>query len=459
MIFRRKRAPSHPSGLRVGGVLIPWLACCQGLFVSGQPGSGKSHFLLSLIRQLIGRAHLVITTTKSTDLADVERVCREAGQIHRLVRLGQGSPHRLDIGDAFTAALPGACIRQLAHVTNMAGEVLNNAKGGHGGERFWDNAIADCIIRSGDLCKLATGRVRLDELLDVIQAMPGTPELFASDAFFADTACGRMLVGAKANRRPETDHVYVECVEFCSRMSGIGHKAHAAIVQGAGSILSGLVAEFAPQICRGSTIDLGYLERRKAVLVIDGRPVERHAAGKVFNFLNVAAVQMYCMVRDPGPLDIPTFLIRDEAGWILNGSHDASIQAVSRSQKLASVAAVQNMRILATGLGGNERAKMEAEAFVSMHNHKFFFANTCMESNQLASRLCGESPRIMLSGGGGQAEGRGFLAGALGVSTPGWHQQMMANIQPHEFAGLGVGECVMVANGDYRFLDLKEKRR
>ncbi len=455
--FLTPRRTTSPAGLVIAGEVLPWDDCCKGIFAFGRPGAGKSFFLLNLIRQLCGRAFIIVTTVKSTDFNDIQEIHRRSGAKCPLIRLGPGSPDRIDPGEFFTRTLPGGSPRVLAKVFTMTGDVLTSS-GGKGGERFWEQLIADveyfCIL----LVLLATGKCDIRDVYQVAQSLPSSLEELASDGFY-DRPCGKMLNEAASKLTPESRPIYDQVLGFITRIAGLGSKARTAGTQGAMSTLAALLTEFGPQVSGGSTIDLAECERSKAILVIDGAPSIRFDAGRAFNFINACAVQYYCLSRDPDSIEIPTTLFRDEAAWNLSPAHDAQIQAISRSLKLASVSAGQSIPIMTAGLGGDERARHEATAFVSLHGATFFFGNTCPETGSYGEKLCGVEPQVLVSSGGRGGEGNGFLADALGVGSCGWSQQVLPRFPAHMFGELPVGVAVMVADGTHKIVDFRERRR
>lgn len=460
MILSPKRRPAD--GIHIGDDFLPWPTVAQGIALLGQPNSGKSHLMLDLMRQMPGRAAVVATTTKLGDYADYLEAYRSRGQARRCLRLGLDSAWKIDIGEFFTRTLPGGSARVLAHILTAAGEILAKSAGRESSS-FWAGIISDTLYFSIQLAILSTGSARLDVVLRIINALPASTAEFGSDDFFQDNFCGQKLLEAKANRAPANDLLNDRVIEFVERIAGVGEKARGAAVQGAGSTIGALLVEFGDQVTGGSNLDLALVDKHLLGVIVDGCPLKYHDGGRVFNFLNVAAFQYWALARDPGLVDTVTAIFRDEIGFVLSAGHDAPIQAVARGVKLASIAAGQNIPVISGGMGGTERARLDAEAFLSLHNTKCFFANAEPSTTEFCSKVIGDFREefVSVNAGGGHQESHDLMDLALGVrpacfSTSSHYERL---VRPHQFSRLQTGQCYVHRDGRHRFLDLWEGRR
>ena len=144
---------------------------------------------------------------------------------------------------------------------------------------------------------------------------------------------------------------------------------------------------------------------------------------------------------------------------MLNLSHDASIQAVARGVKLASVSAGQNFPVIAGGMGGSERARLEAESFASMHNLRCLFANAEPQTTEWCSKLIGDHLETFVSSNGGHQPSHDLMDLALGVNAcHSYSSHYERRIRPSDFSKLKTGQLYINRAGRTRFADLWETR-
>lgn len=461
---RPARASPEAGGITIGPVHLPAAVATQGLVCFGQPGSGKSHFLLSKIRELArARQPMVITTVRQTDYADIERIFREEGRLDMLRRSCPGSDWRMNPGRFFSDPkfLPGASPRLLAHALSMANEVMNDSAGGRQQDEFWQGFYHEMTLMAARLLILARGHVNLADLYEIVMSVPGGPREAASDRWLKTSFCGRMLAAASADRPAGTDRDYEQVVNFfIIKVAGVGTKAKSAVQQMATNALAGLISdEFHQSLCTDTTITPRIVEQQKLAWILDYPLMVWHGSGRVYQFLHTAAVDFWCMARDPATVDSVFWKIRDEAGWICNAGHDVSVQAVSRAQKLASAIAVQNLPLLETQLGGGQKGKQEALALVSVHNTRLFFKNSCPETGEYASKLSGDFKELLVSGGGCGQESSNWIDAALGVrpGSLGWAEHWEPRLRKEACSALEVGTCFMHGHNGTHFIDMRKR--
>ncbi|WP_435019101.1 hypothetical protein TA3x_001098 [Tundrisphaera sp. TA3] len=462
---KAKPALPVPGGLHIGPVYLPPDVATQGVIVYGQPGSGKSHFLLSKIRELArSRQPMVITTVRRTDYADIEKIFREENRLDMLRRSCPSGEWRLNIGRFFSDPqyLPGASPRLLAHYLSVATEVMNDSTGGKQQDEFWSGFFKEMTLMSARLLILAQGFVDLSDLYEVIMSIPGSLKEAASAKFYRDSFCGQMLELAKKNRRDETDRDYTLVVNFMViKAAGVGPRARTAVQQMATNTLSGLISdEFYEALCTDSTITPRAVEEGRLAWILDYPLMVWHGSGRVYQFLHIAAMDEMCMARDPRNIPTVMYKIRDEGAYVCVASHDVRVQAVSRAQKLASIIAVQNLPLLETQLGGAQKGHQEAIALSSVHNTRIFFKNSCPETGDYGQKLCGDTKELMISGGGNGQESTDIRDIALGVKTGtfSWAEHYEPAVRKERFSKLDVGTCIMHGHDCAVLVDLRETK-
>jgi TraM recognition site of TraD and TraG len=129
----------------------------------------------------------------------------------------------------------------------------------------------------------------------------------------------------------------------------------------------------------------------------------------------------------------PVVIWADEAQLHAVPSVDSQTQAVARSHKLINVAITQNINLLESVF----RSKEDARAWISNLMTRFIFANTCRETNEYFSAMCGQSKQLLM-GGSSHSKPYDLVGDMLGEEQCGsasFNESWQPQVRPECFVG------------------------
>jgi hypothetical protein len=457
MLWRRKRAPPPPRGVWIAGEFLTLEELCTSVLLTGGIGKGKSICSEIFIKQLILLGCPILACCVKTDEAKrYIRICQELGQSHRLRLIRPDSEYKINLLD-YLCKMPGGGPQAAVQFLSRLHDVLLRNEAGKGNEEaFWRTLFESALLAAIDLCLIAEGKVNLEMVSRVLTTSPANRAEVASDAFYQTSYCGKLLkqvdaIGQAPDCAPGLKRRCARAVEvLAGELASVGEKARGAVL----SMNNGLTARFLVDpfydlLSTDTTWTPEAAEAGGFIDVVDFAVLVHGTNARMLNLAFAMLVQMHCVRRDPELIKVPFTLVRDEASFVLHPEWDASIQVVSRSQKLLMIDVIQDFDILLAALGGTPKAKHEAHAFASNHLLKVMFGNTNNEMNEHFSRMLGDRRETTTSGGSGRGEPRGLVDALLGATADfHWEEgNYEPYLRPGEFARLRVGEAVMYLGG------------
>lgn len=404
----------------------------EGVQVFGGIGGGKtsgSGRLLALRYLSAGFGGLVLTA-KPDELQVWQDYCCLTGREQDLIVIEpKGATFNFldyELGHGTGELSPTANLVEVLNTVIAAGAAQDS---GRSDDAFWQSSLDTLIHFTIDLCKLGYGRLRVQDLYDIVSTMPKEGEQ-ASVSNDPSRAYNRVFNAARATVTKQIDawqatlsaadeeqlqdeaayeEALLEAVSdarllkfidgfFSDTLFHIGSKTRSIIELMFSSFLLRLLREpFYSLFCRhSSTVTPEDCLRGKIVVV--NLPVKRYQkAGRDAQLLVKYCFQRAWERRDVTRNPRPVFLWADEAQLFLH-EKDADFQATARSSRVATVYLSQNMPNYMASMGG-AKPEYKVKSFLGTLATKLFHANADIETNTYSSALVGDGFFVKRSGG------------------------------------------------------------
>lgn len=297
---------------------------------------------------------------------------------------------------------------------------------------YWDDAVAQLLTNAIDLVLLATGRVTLPQIMDVVRTAPLSTADVATLGYdsarrdgaraeggsvWADDAlCAALLTQAWERTRgtPQADD-FRETYEFFVReWAPLDDRTRSNILSTLMSRLTGLLrSPFRQLFCDKTTVSPDDTFQGKVIVL--NLPVKEF--GEVGRFAQILFKTVWQRaVERRGSHGKPVFLWADEAQFFVT-KYDMMFQQTARSARAAAVYLTQSVVNFRAALDAGNATSVSDSLLGSLQT-KIFHANACPLTNEYAERLFGNEL---------QATGN-MSVGTMGIT--GGVQRMMLPILP-----------------------------
>jgi hypothetical protein len=462
-LLGRKPAPRLSHDVIAG--LVSLHDACEGLFICGGTGSGKTSFVAaeaftSLLAHPSRPGGLVLCA-KPDEAGRWLGYCRQTGRAEDYCHVAPGRA-ACDVL-SYELSHPYATIESAAELLDRVIEVGTRNGGGQGDESFWLLLGQKIIRRAIGAVWFATGKCSLLALYLFLASAPTSPQQ-------RDSTDWREGAGEGEGRSPGS---------FCWECLRLGREKHpddhdrklgaafwleewptlaektrsigyAIVTNILDKLLGGPIGKMVASPANTFTPD-GLLAGQ--VQVLDMPVLTWQEPGTYFQLIYKMLAQRAVLRRAPGGR--PVFIACDEAQFFVLPETDARVQAVARQSGLISVDIAQNLPLLYAALGGGDRARQQVDAWLSNHMTKVLAANTCRETNQYFSDLLGRSRHLFMNGHS-SPEPYSLVDDMTGRNRHhgGWSEQWHPDFPPEDFARLGkprppdlVAEAVVFQGG------------
>lgn len=461
-LFRRKSRPkARPRQWNLSDELLRWSKtdawtvrdALEGTLVTGATGSGKSSGsgrTLALAMLESGFGGLVLTA-KSDERLMWETYCRESGRQSDLVIVGPDASRRFNFLDyELNRKDSGAGLTEniVALFSNVMEIRERNASGGgrEDGD-FWKQNAQKAMRNAVDLVSLATGRVSVPDLVQVVLSAPLSPAQIR-DKYWQGQSLNfhyHRLVDAKEKTSRQAhdfavvaDYNLIEWPNLAERTRSV---IQATFSGWADMLNRGLLREL---FSTDTNITPEETEQGKIILI--DLPVK--AFGEVGQFAQVLWKLMFQRAierRNVAVSPRPVFLWADEAQNFVT-SYDMQFQTTCRAARVATVLLSQNYSNFLAALGGGEKGRAETDSLLANLNTKILHANGDPVTNDWAAGLIGRSLQVLSSGNSTyDAEDQWKAAigldwfGRTGSTSAGFSETYEYEVQPREFTRLRTG--------------------
>ncbi len=366
----------------------------EGTLIMGATGSGKTSGSGRTIAESFLRAGFggIVLTAKSEERSLWEAYCRATGRSRDLLVFGPDKPWRFGFLD-YELHRAGGGAGLTENIVNLFSTILEMAErsgsqGGREDEGYWRRSMRQMCRNLVDLLALSVGRVSIPDLYRLVVSAPTSTEQLRSEEWRRTSFCFRCL--ADADRRPKTalqqrdletvaDYFLLEFPELSSKTRSIIVSTFTSMVD---VLQRGVLRDL---FCTETNITPEASEDGSILLI--NLPVKEfaevgHFAQAIWKYCWQRSIERRSIVHSPRPV----FLWADEAQTFIN-SYDMQFQTTCRAARVATVYLSQNVSNFYAALGGEQKAKAEADSLFGNLNTKILHANGDPVTNEWAAGL------------------------------------------------------------------------
>lgn len=404
-----------------GGSSIYWTArnAVEGLQIFGGIGSGKtsgSGRTIALKYLKAGFGGLILTV-KPDEKKLWQEYCKLAGREADLIIVDPTQKNFFNFLDyeGGEQAMTENVVQVLKTVIRAGDE----AKGSNNSDPFWGEALDLLLYNLIDLCKLAYGRIEVEKMYDILQAMSkvsndyarsGKPNAFQQAMNLAvdnvqekvkawqDTFTSDSFKALKTN--PEYEQllqdavpdarIYSHVSSFClEKFPALPDKTRMTIEFSVVGLLFRLLRDPVFSLFCRHTSTFTPDDCLIGKIILLNLPIKvYHKIGRDSQIMFKYIWQRAMEKGEPDESRMPVFLWADEAQNFLH-EHDAATQATARSSRIATVYLSQNLPNYHANMG-SAKYKHLVDSFLGTLATKIFHANADIETNRYSSDLIGD---------------------------------------------------------------------
>lgn len=397
-------------------------AACSHLLILGTTGSAKSsttyrHAVLAALKASAGGCFCI---AKPEDAEAIRAYCAEAGRLDSLIDW-DGRNHGFNVL-AYELARTGN-LNDVIDTLMAMFEIVRGAGSdpGKAGDQFWRDSAAQQLKASVPIIYIATGTVRVGDLLAFLRGAPSSPDEFhdpkwRARSFFArvvDAAAQRLAEGPIPGSDNETGQRAMDYwEEFCRLDAKTAGNIRISVTTLLSRFESGLLKD---ALCSDTDI-FPDLMMSGAIFLLNF-PVQTHGedaaiAQKIFKY----AAYKTILTRNAMPKAMqvrPIIIGADECQNFL--FKDAEFLAQCRSSMTMVVMATQSLPTLYAKIGG-DHPHDRAHYFASAFNNIVLHSSACGETNEWFSRKLGRTLHLRQNFSEGEGGGQNYGMN-LGDST------------------------------------------
>lgn len=391
----------------------------EGVQIFGGIGSGKtsgSGRMLALKYLQNGFGGLVLTVKPDEKDLWVD-YCKESGRLDDLLIIEPNSPYQFNFlnGEGNQGNLTENIVDVLKTVIRASEEKAS----GKADDPFWESALDMLLFNVVDLCRLAYGKVSVQEIYSIAQSLPKSDGTGLKDgarnAFYKAFTMAQNKVQteltaweqsldknklAQLEKQNTYEAVLFEAVPdarilsyidqfFLESFMNLSEKTRSIIDFSLTGFLFRLLREPILSLFCANTSNFKPEDSLTGKIILINLPVKLYQkVGRDSQILFKYIWQKAMEKRNIEENDRPVFLWADEAQNFIH-EHDSDYQATARSSRIATVYISQNLPNYYANMGGG-RAEQKVKSFLGTLNTKIFHANADVDTNRYASEYFGD---------------------------------------------------------------------
>jgi len=390
----------------------------EGVQIFGGIGSGKtsgSGELLALKYLKTGMGGLVLTVKPNEKQQWID-YCRATGRYDDLIVVEPNNGNYFNFLEY--ESRDGGITENIVEVLKTVIRASEEKATGKTDDPFWEAALDILLFNVIDLCTLAYGKVSVQQMYDIVLALPNSERNDNDVEFNAYTMA---MYAAKKNvdaqvkiwREQQTAIALNEIKTeedlenaVCSAIADARtlktldeyfEKTYILLSEKTRSIIDFSFSGFLFHLLREPIYSLFCKHESNFTpdSCLDGKIILLNLPVKIYQKVGRDCQIMFkyiwqrAMEKRPIEKDtMPVFLWADEAQNFLH-EHDTDYQATARSSRIATVYISQNLPNYLACMGG-EKSKNRVDSFLGTMATKIFHANVDIETNRYASELIGD---------------------------------------------------------------------
>jgi hypothetical protein len=368
---------------------------CAGIHGFGQVGSGKTSGLGKMGLGAYLRAGFggIITCVKPDAVEDAIRAAAAHGRSNSIILFDENEGFNFLTYELARQKLEGVgtvteCLMHVVEASKKASATASQ----RGGEAFWEDSARQAIRRSLLAIFAANGSVSVADICRFIDTAPQS----AADVTKPEWQTRSFMYGVMdaAARNPKISlprDVLTDVINFWSeRWVSIPDRTRGNIsISMTAALDRFLHGRLARAFC-GKTTIVPEMTFHGAVIVLAMPTLTWNEDGVIGQVLFKYMWQRAALARNSLALEHrerPIFSFSDEAQETVH-SYDSEFLSVSRSSKICPVAMTQSLPSYYARIG-SDNPRDAAHALVGKYATHVYFSNSCPETNDYASRMCG----------------------------------------------------------------------
>ena len=391
----------------------------EGVQIFGGIGSGKtsgSGRMLALKYLQNGFGGIVLTVKPDEKDLWVD-YCKEAGRSDDLLIIEPGCPYQFNFLN--NGGNQGNLTENIVDVLKTVIRASEEKASGKGEDPFWESALDMLLFNVVDLCRLAYGKVSVQEIYNIAQSLPKSGITGLKDdpknAFYKAFTLAKAKVQTKVaaweqdiphNQLAElkkqntydaalfntvADARVLNYIDqfFLESFLNLHEKTRSIIDFSLTGFLFRLLREPILSLFCANASNFQPEDSLRGKIILINLPVKLYQkVGRDCQILFKYIWQKSMEKRNIEENDRPVFLWADEAQNFIH-EHDADYQATARSSRIATVYISQNLPNYYANMGGG-RAEQKVKSFLGTLNTKIFHANADVDTNRYASEYFGD---------------------------------------------------------------------
>ena len=355
---------------------------CEGCFICGSTGSGKSTgslytIITSLMKMGFG---MLLTTTKITDFEEYKQWAIDAGRGDDVVRFCPAENHRFNpfLWEMSRKGEGAGISVNLVRLFEILLEISERESGSGKGsdDSYWKYARGQLLRNLCDLAILARGQVSLSLLSDILASMPRSIEERKSKNWQANSLCFTLILEAQHKQKQgllsetQSRDLHLTVRFIISEFPKLSPRTRTSIESMVTSMMDNLNRGYMHELFgQGVNCSPDDTFTKQSIIIID-MPVKEFAElGLIANGIWKFCYQKSVERRDLKQYPLPVALICDEFQAHTN-SFDILYQATARGSRSITIYATQSYSSVLDALGGGESAKAATDSLLSNLNIK-----------------------------------------------------------------------------------------
>ena len=380
-------------------------ACCEGIFITGATGSGKTSGSGAAIAQAFLRNGFggIVTCCKPGEADVWRRYARQTGRERDLILFGPRHPHRFNYL-SFAANQTPPRLRPTENLTQLLGtviEVANRGPSTSSQDPYWQRSAVQLLRNATDLVLLARGvsALTLEEIYQSIITAPMDNDQLRSPRWRKTSHCLQLL--EQAERRPKdatAAHDFRMTKHFWQKeFPNLSPRTRGCVISMVTTGIDPLLRGTVHQLTKTTTLTPLDTHHGK-IIVLDLPAKTYHTAGVLVQLIFKLLWQKVTEARNISPSSLPTFCFLDESQTFVT-RNDSNFLMTARSSRACAVYLTQTLPNFESALG-----KAETSALTGNLVTRIFHQNVCNETNRWASECISKYWRLRASSGTSQSD-------------------------------------------------------
>ncbi len=369
---------------------------CEGVQIFGGIGSGKTSGSGAALARSYLKAGFggLVLCAKKDEVDTWKRYAKETGRSERLIIFDASGEWRFPFlqYEVSRKGEGAGYTENLVRLFTTVNEAMERSKGG-GGDPYWTRAMAQLIRNAIELCLLATGKVSLPLINEIIMSAPSNPEQRDSMEWQKKSKCWELL--AIANDKDFNEWELYDyrstAAFFLKEYCELAPKTRSGILSMFTSMADALLRRpFRMLFSEPSPSKKNALPEltHKGFIIVMNLPVKEYGeSGRAAQVIYKYMWQQAAERRNISENDKPIFLWVDEAQNFAT-EYDMQFQATARSSRACTVYLTQNLPNYYAEMGG-AHSKYRVDSLVGNLQTKIWHANSDPETNTNAADVIG----------------------------------------------------------------------